>query len=300
MAGNPGLRPLEFGEILDVSLKLVARHWRRLALCVLVVVVPVQLIGVLVIASAAPDQLDLTRADTTPLQDDSGAIVVPLLAVRLLELLTYAAAVAACFKVVADGYLGREPDVGRSLRYGMPQVPRLVVLNLLVTAGVAIGIVLLIVPGVWLLTVWALALPAMLFERTGVFSALGRSYELVRGRFWGVLGLLVVSGLMLALAGLLLGGLLGGLTALAVGSSKVGGAIATVLIGVVSSVVTVPVLSTVLSVLYFDQRVRKEGFDREQLAGGLGEEPGPPAQPPRDYSGWQPPRPPQPGAERTT
>jgi hypothetical protein len=304
MGRNPGLRPLEFGEILDVSLKLVARHWRRLAICVLVVIVPVQILTVVVIASVAPDQLDLTSADATPLQDDDGNLVLSLVAVRILELLTYAAAVAACFRAVGDGYLGREPEVGRSLRFGLPQVPRLIGLYIVVSVCGAIGLVLLIVPGVWLLTVWSLALPVMLFERIGMFTALGRSYELVRGRFWGVLGLLVVSALLVAVAGLVLGGVLGGLTALAAGSSKVAGAIATLLIGVVSNLVAVPVLAAVLSVLYFDQRVRKEGFDIARLADGLGGEPGsppaPPAAPPSDYSGWQPPRPPQPGAERTT
>ena len=303
MTGTPGLRPLEFGEILDVALKLAARHWRRLALCVLVVIVPVQLLSVLVIALVAPDQLDLTSGDATPLQNDDGNVVVSLLAVRMLELLTYAAAVAACFKAVADGYLGREPDVRRSLRYGLPHVPRLVALSLLVTICGAMGLVLLLVPGVWVLTVWSLGLPVLLFERIGVLAALGRSYDLVRGRFWGVLGLLVVSALLLLVVGVVLGGVFGGLTALAVGSSRVGGGIATLLIGIASNVVTVPVLAAVLSVLYFDQRVRKEGFDAQRLAAGLADEPAPtaaPTAPPPGYSGWQPPTPPRSGAERTT
>ena len=55
MGGNPGLRPLSFGEILDVALKIFGRHWRTLVACVLVPTIPIQIVSVLVILSIAPE-----------------------------------------------------------------------------------------------------------------------------------------------------------------------------------------------------------------------------------------------------
>src|SRR5215217_3355699 len=110
MGGNPGLRPLGFGEILDVSLKIVGRHWWQLSACVLVAIVPLQIISVLVVLSIAPDQFNFN--DSSPEPIDDGTEIASLLVVGLLRVLTLIVAAAACFRAVADGYLGRETSVG--------------------------------------------------------------------------------------------------------------------------------------------------------------------------------------------
>ncbi len=61
-------------------------------------------------------------------------------------------------------------------------------------AGIAIGFgfILLIVPGLILLTIWAVFAPAIVLERAGVFRSLGRSRELVSGNGWQVFGVIVI------------------------------------------------------------------------------------------------------------
>ena len=51
---------------------------------------------------------------------------------------------------------------------------------------------LLIVPGLFLLTIWSVVAPVVVIERPGVFAAFGRSRELVRGYGWQVFGVIVV------------------------------------------------------------------------------------------------------------
>ena len=58
-----------------------------------------------------------------------------------------------------------------------------------------------------------LALPALVIERTGVFGALGRSRALVRGRFWAVLGLLVLAFLVTLFSAGLVGAIAGAFAA---------------------------------------------------------------------------------------
>ena len=66
-------------------------------------------------------------------------------------------------------------------------------LGLGIVAGIAIGIgfLLLIVPGLILMTIWSVAAPVLVLERAGVFASLGRSRELVRGNGWQVFGVIV-------------------------------------------------------------------------------------------------------------
>ena len=56
---------------------------------------------------------------------------------------------------------------------------------------------LLIVPGLFLLTIWAVTAPAIVVERRGAIEAFGRSHELVRGEGWTVFGAIVVAFLIL-------------------------------------------------------------------------------------------------------
>ncbi len=74
-------------------------------------------------------------------------------------------------------------------------------------AGIAItlGLILLIIPGLALITIWCLIIPAIVLERTGTLAAFGRSLQLVRGYFWNVFGTLVLVWLILIAVGIVLG-----------------------------------------------------------------------------------------------
>ena len=71
-------------------------------------------------------------------------------------------------------------------------------IGLAIVAGIAIsiGFVLIIIPGLILLTIWAVAAPVMVIEHPGVFTALGRSRELVRGYGWQVFGTILLVALI--------------------------------------------------------------------------------------------------------
>jgi hypothetical protein len=74
-------------------------------------------------------------------------------------------------------------------------------------AGIAIffGFLLLIVPGLILITIWSVAAPSVVLEGKGVFEALGRSRELVRGNGWQVFGVLVALLAIILVASIVIG-----------------------------------------------------------------------------------------------
>src|SRR3954447_2779603 len=86
----------------------------------------------------------------------------------------------------------RDHTIGSLFSSVSPVVLPLVGAGILAGIGIGIGFILLIVPGLFLLTIWAVVAPAIVSERVGVFQAFGRSRELVRGHGWQVFGVIVV------------------------------------------------------------------------------------------------------------
>ena len=81
-----------------------------------------------------------------------------------------------------------------------PAVLPLLVAGLLAGLGIALGFVLFIVPGLFLLTIWAVIGPVIVVERTGALDAFGRSRELVRGHGWTVFAIVLITGLLSGIA----------------------------------------------------------------------------------------------------
>ncbi|MBO9522931.1 MAG: glycerophosphoryl diester phosphodiesterase membrane domain-containing protein [Nocardioidaceae bacterium] len=191
-----------------------------------------------------------------------------------------------------------------------------------VTSGTTLAVVLGIVGGlaalvgtVFLYTrLFLLAAPALVLERRGVFSAMGRSWELSRGAFWRLFGILLLTQLCVGFASQIIGipfGLLG-VGALALVPDLFAGLmlmlIAQFLSQVISGALTTPFSASIAALQYLDQRIRKEGYDIaliSQLPGmpapgsmpGLGPVPPPPyGAPPPPYAPPPPPSPPPYGA----
>ena len=62
----------------------------------------------------------------------------------------------------------------------MPALGSLIVFAILSGIAVGIGFILLIIPGLYLMTIWSVGAPAIVAERRGALEAFGRSHDLVR------------------------------------------------------------------------------------------------------------------------
>ncbi len=96
-------------------------------------------------------------------------------------------------ELVADVQDGRrDARAGQLLRAVTPVIGQLILVGLVAGVGVVIGFILLIIPGLILLTIWAVSAPVVVLERPPGLKALGRSRELVRGNGWQVFGVILV------------------------------------------------------------------------------------------------------------
>ena len=74
------------------------------------------------------------------------------------------------------------------------------VAGILAAIGIGIGLILLIVPGLYLLTIWSMLIPVIVIERRSAGEAFTRSREVVRGNGWSVFGLVLITFLLVAIA----------------------------------------------------------------------------------------------------
>ena len=129
------------------------------------------------------------------------AAIVSIIAAFLLQ--------AALVKAVEDVRDGRvDLSFGETLQAARPAVGRVAVASILAGFAIGIGLLLCIVPGLWLLTIWCLIVPVIVLERAGIGEAFGRSRDLVRGHGWQVLGTIVLVFLVLLAVSLVVGLLL--------------------------------------------------------------------------------------------
>ena len=113
---------------------------------------------------------------------------------------------AALVKAVQDVRDGRaDLDLGQTVRAALPYVGAVAIAAILAGIGIAIGLALIIVPGLILLTFWSMIVPCIVIGGAGAIESFGRSYRTVRGYAWNVFGTLVVVALILFVGEIVIG-----------------------------------------------------------------------------------------------
>jgi hypothetical protein len=179
------------------------------------------------------------------LLENAGGLFLVLLAgaIRLAGHALYTGFVVKLVQDVRDGR--RDETVGDLFSAAAPAILPLIGFGILFAIGVTIGFILLIVPGLILLTFWSVGAPAIVVERIGPIDAFGRSWRLVRGEAWSVFATILVVFLIVVAVGIVLG-----ILATPIGDGEA----ATYVAAIVSSVITAPIFSLAVTVMYYDLR----------------------------------------------
>lgn len=248
MSDVPALRPLSLGEVLDVSFGL----YRSLF---------VPLVVVAVICQAIPMTLGVYLGVSQGLFVN---ITLSLLYVVLAAILGSLGVAASTF-IVSDAYLGRETSATVALHRALGLLGRLIIISFLTWILVGLGFLLVIVPGIILLSGLLLGpVVAVLEAPPSATAAMGRSWELTRGFRGKVFLTMIVALCLLMVPSIAIGGL-GALF----GDTEGAAALVIVVLESVLQIFIYPFVYVVMTVLYYDLRVRKEGFDLELLASSL-------------------------------
>ena len=263
-----GLRPLGVGEILDVAIKIYRSRFKVLLQASAVMLAPVFVLAA-VIRISIPSQdtlLETSQPGATPEfdADQFWAFLAGTILIGLLIIVASQVATGACFKAVSGAYLDEEAGWRESLRFARSKLGSLLWLSFLLIVLIVPAFLACILPAVYLWGAWAVATPVLLFDGEKGWSALKRSRELVKGRWWPTVGVLVLMSILTSLVSAVFLGLFAGVVS--VSDNEVAAAVADAIAQTASTALTTPLSAAVVTVLYFDLRVRKEGFDLELLA----------------------------------
>ncbi|MFJ9844875.1 hypothetical protein ACIRYZ_31415 [Kitasatospora sp. NPDC101155] len=294
------LRPLSVGELLDGAVTTVRRHWRTALTLSL---------GIAVVDQAGAIASELLVNGRT----GASTQLLTLLARMPVLLLLNALATALLTVVVSRAVLGRPVTAGDAWRDARPRLLQLLgltVLTTLMSAGVVllgftpllgyraggsgtpgteallafVGLLTVPVAG-WLLIRYSLAAPALMLEKQGVVTALSRSRRLVRGSWWRVFGIVLLSKVLSVVIGMALLiparfiGLVLGFGSIDnledPGKQSIGMLVVVAVAGIIASALTTPFMAAVGVLVYIDQRIRREALDIELArAAGLPEQGG--------------------------
>ena len=246
-------RDRSIAEIVDASIQLFRSAWRELAVVMAIAYVP--WLALTTLAS---------RAGVVSLSADAAAPAVTptgvLLTLAGFTWLTVAS--AGCIVVASERYLGRQPDVVSALQRALGRAWPIIGTTLVTWILTGFGLILLLIPGLYFFARYAVSSTVALIEVKPVGAALERATSLSRDRKFHILGTIGAAWLITFAISLTVGALFGlvGLSSLSV--------LAEAAVGIGIG----PLIPVVTTVLYYDLRIRNEGFDVElleqQLRGG--------------------------------
>ena len=213
---------IEVGAILDRVFRIYREQFPVLIQCSVIVF---GLIGILNVAITAA----------------SAALALIVLLITLVGTFIFTGAIIELVADVQDNR--RDMSVGELFGSVLPVLGQLVLVGLVAGIGTGLGFVLLIIPGLILLTIWSVAAPVVVLERPGGLRALGRSRELVRGNGWRVFAVIFVLFAFVAVVSFVI--------ELAFSFSS---AVVSALVASVVTIFTAPVQALGAGVLYFALR----------------------------------------------
>ncbi|MFC1419244.1 glycerophosphoryl diester phosphodiesterase membrane domain-containing protein [Streptacidiphilus cavernicola] len=299
--GIIALRPLKVGDILSANFALLRVHWRAILPFTAVIALVTQVAGLLISASVkqpqnVPSPFTPSQNPNADLRKSLSTLADSYPALGAVELISFIAgilATAVTILILSKAVIGRPAplaEVWQSVRPRLAQVFGLSAIIALIMGGtIAVffgpvfaarsagasdgalaGLSLLMIPGcaivLWLCVSLLMAAPALILERQGIRSALARSFRLVRGSWWRVLGIMLLVTIMIVIAE----GLISvPFTMGAVFSQGLNPDTATsttyrilaAIGGTIGMTVTLPVVASSIALLYLDQRIRRESLD---------------------------------------
>jgi hypothetical protein len=258
--GRPGgaalPRPMGVGEILSTAFALYRRHWRTLLAIAAVVVVPFTLLQYLLGHTVRFRGAAISNG--VVVSTSSWRVGLAGLVTALAGVVMFLVLAGAITRAVAAEAAGQDPGVEESYRFGFHRFWSVLGVSLLVGLAVVGGLILFIIPGIWIGIRLAVSTEALVVEGRRPTEAMGRSWALVGGHWWHAFGTLVVGGLLTGLV-----------NALITSPFNQTSWFLQAVVAAIATVITLPYGTLVGVLLYLDLRARKEQLTLDRLLADL-------------------------------
>lgn len=240
------------GSIVSQALRICRGHWKPLAVYGVIAGVPVAAIDA---ANALSRDIDPFASPLTDVTDPSATGGATTLT-SVLSLLLYALASGATVHTVAAARDGRTVGWQEGLKAGLRRLGGVAAASIIVLALVLLGLLALVLPGIWIAVALALTTPALVLEGLTPLAAVRRSFTMVQGRWWQTAGVVALS-LLVTLAAVVAVSVPAAVLAATTDDRSLRAVIAGV-VNALSSGLLVPLTVGPLTVLFLERR-RWEG-----------------------------------------
>ena len=229
------IRAMSFGEILDTGFRLLRNHFVMLLGIGLVICVPTAFFEGYIASSGNPSVI---------------AVILASLVLMVLSLVVSATITFALGEI----YVGRAVEILSAYKFSFSVLLPMMGTFLLAGLAMCLGLLLLIIPGLYLMLAYMLVSQVVVLEGVYGMNTLRRSHELMKGSFLRAIGIFLLV--------IVIGQVLGGAVEYALGFIPFFGSIGSALV----QSVLLAFSTAVFVVFYFEIRCRKEAFDLEHLA----------------------------------
>lgn len=234
-----GLRPRKATEIVDAAIEVYRRNPLHFMLLTTLVHAPWLILQIILLGDAPA-----TSNLGTQLMISAGSFV------------SYFFMAAIVVQMASDLYLGRETDAFDAIRRVGSRIPRAFLAALGKGLLIAFGLALFLFPAVYWSALYFAVIPVVVLEGKSVGASFSRSGELSRElklHILSTLGLVFVIRVAIALG-------VGILIAL------IPNVIVQRILSTLLTIVVYPLIGITDALLYYDARIRREGFDIEMMA----------------------------------
>jgi hypothetical protein len=250
------------GELVDAAIKLYRQHWKSVITIAAVIIVPVAAVQTILL-SRVPN----LEPGEVPTPDQMGSLFSVISVVVLVQALTTPLLTGGLSWLAAKFYLGENASVQEAFAVAVSNFFSLLWVGILTFLAALVGFIFLIIPGIIIALRLTFSATALVVEGVKGTKALGRSWRLSKGSMGKIFLTLVVSFILVFLFQAIIG------VPIAIIANAVGDELGFVLTfagDALASTIITPFAMIVIVLLYFDTRIRNEGFDLTLMAQEIG------------------------------
>jgi|GEM_PF-2350537 len=178
----------DFSQKMNVTIDYLRDNFKVLIQATLIVVVPFSLLFIFVF-------LGLYESLGSMIEESNYQN-------SMSSVLVYSFLMAVVFTYMKEKDAGNDHSPLELLKISLRYVPGLIAIIVISSIVSIVGIIFLIIPGIYLIITMSLASPIYVFENVSIGEAIKKSFKLINGKWWSTFGLLFVSGLIAIVVGL--------------------------------------------------------------------------------------------------
>ena len=264
--GIPRLGPMTVSDVLDGAFAILKAAPATIIAFTAIFAVPVQLLGAwlqrdLLGGASFLDMFEQGDASLSGIDQGSMNSTWAQMVLLFGPSLALVFVASGIVRLVGAWHVGRDLTLGDLLRGSLPLAWPLLAAWVLVHLADGVGMLLCGFPALAVMTWFLVTAPVIGAEGLGPIKAMRRSARLVARRFWPVMGLTLLSSIVAMLFGYALG-LVPTTLSLLLGTDGYGWLL-TAASGILTSLITMPIVAATTVLIYLDLRVRTEGLDIE-------------------------------------